>query len=293
MRHSNFWTLLDQQPLPHQHELIGEPDFFVRLFQEIQQHGHIELSLHSVSSVMDNPYQWSQTSLFDPAPQQSRGAIILYGKMGTKEQKEILPRLPQGRSCLLLSEKKSLPQWAACYYRPPRWEQWQSWSQKLTGVLPSQDHFCAIEDQPWAIFDHWRQMRLLGEVCWPDHPGALSSESWKKFAQLRRSKNRAQMLLPQDWHQVLYCCEMVHQRALAQNSDGFYGLHPHISPALFQSAEARSAVSGALLGAYQKMTTAALKNHTEDFLWALNLWFENEQALLGVGHTEHVFSPSS
>lgn len=292
MRHPNFWVLLNNPQLPQQVEIIGEPDFLVRLFQEISEYSEILLSLHSVASVLDNPYQWSQTSLFDPAPQLSDRPIILYGKMGSREQKEILPRLPASRPCVLLSEKKSIPQWDHCYYRTPSWEQWVLWTEKLTRTTPEREHFCAISDQPWAMFDHWQQLRLLGEVGWAEQPGALSAESWKKFAQLRQSNNRSQLLQTQDWHQILYCCEMAHQRALAPSSDGFYGIHPYIQAALFQRAESRQAMSSALLGAYQEMVSAALANNTEDFLWGLSRWFHYEDLIVARAHRAHENAPN-
>lgn len=279
MRHSSFWLFLDQLPTFHsQIEILGEPDFLVRLFQELINHGSVEASLHSTESLLDNPYIWSQNSLFD-SKTDDHSPIIIFGKMTAKEQKEILPKLPKNRGHVILSEKKCGASVESCYYRPPTLQQWADWTLKLTKQKPSDEHFSVIVEQPWVMFDHWQQLRLLGSVMLEFSPVALSPDAWKKFAQLRHSQERGALIQTQDWHQILYCCEMIHQRALSTSGDKIYIPTGTVSPKLFDSKQSRASVNESLLIAYQKMVQASLQHQSEDFLWALSQWFYFESLI--------------
>lgn len=273
MRHSSFWLFLDHLPTFHsQIEILGEPDFLVRLFQELIDYGALEASLHSAESLLENPYIWSQNSLFDSTVNDS-GPIIIFGKMTAKEQKEILPKLPKNRGHVILSEKKCGAAFESCYYRAPTLQQWAHWTLKLTKQPALSEHFSVITEQPWVMFDHWQQLRLLGSIMLEFSPVALSPDAWKKFAQIRRSNDRASLIQPQDWHQILYCCEMIHQRALSASSEKIYIPAGTVSSKLFDSKQARISVNESLLLAYQQMVQASLQHQNEDFLWGLSQWF--------------------
>lgn len=279
MRHSSFWLFLDHLTTFHsQIEILGETDFLVRLFQEFIHHGGLEASLYSTESLLENPYIWNQNSLFDSKTHE-HGPIIIFGKMTAKEQKEILPKLPKHRGHVILSDKKCGASFENCYYRPPTLQQWAHWTLKLTKQQPLNEHFGVILEQPWALFDHWQQLRLLGSVILEFSPVALSPDAWKKLSQLRRSNDRDALLQSQDWHQILYCCEMIHQRALSTSGDKIYIPAGTVSPKLFENKQARAYVNEALLVAYQKMVQASLQHKAEDFAWGLSQWFYFESFL--------------
>lgn len=293
MRYSNFWLFLEHLSTEQYHvELIGDTAFLFRLFQEIAKEGPVALALHSAESVMDDPYLWSQNTLFDGNVQQT-SPIVIYGKINTKDQKQILQRLPKHRSSIMLSEKKAIASFDTCYYRPPTLQQWLQWSQVLTGTQPDTHFFEEVLHNPWALFEQWQQLRLLGEISLGTSPVGLSPDGWKKFAELRLSGHKLGLLLqPQDWHQILYCCEMIHQRALNASSEGFYIPPQAVSFKLFENTAQRALVSQYLLEPYQKMLQASLKHDQESFIFHLSRFFSLEELILQ-GRITHENEPSS
>jgi hypothetical protein len=288
MRHSSFWGLLDTISTFAGHiETVGDTALLSRFLEECAIASLCSFEWHSSAYVLDNDYIWRQPSLFD-AESKNTSIIVITGPINAKEQHKLLSKIPSDRCCIVISEKKSLSSWPSLFYKSATPQEWLKLCLTLTGHQPDPIFYQAVASDPWVFFDYCRQLRLFGSIIIDNiTPAALSNDAWKKFAQLRGSTDKEMLIQSQDWHQILYCCEMIQQRALSASYEGFYIPADAVNFDIFNNSLLKKSVSDVLLPAYHQMMSATMRHHPEDFIWGLTCWFQAESALLQQAHKEH------